>query len=187
MRSLSSAITSALASSSVRIAQLVEMQLTQPLRLNTSPWDLAWSGNTWFATYGLGRIDPIEDSPGELKGLRFELSGVPSTVLATALSEPIQGKPINIYTAVFDAQCQILDVLLDWSGRLDTMPIAEDGERATIAVTAEHIGVDLLRPAGINFSHQDQGRLHPGDQFFEYVIDQSDQQVVWPAAAFFRQ
>ncbi len=187
MRSLSPTVTAALAGGVVNLVQLVEMQLTAPLRLNSSGWDLEWAGDTWTGVAGVGRIDAVDDTPGELKGLRFELSGVPSSMLSLALQEPVQGKAVNVYTAILDADCRVLDAVLEWAGRMDVMAIAEDGERATVTVTAEHVGLDLLRPAGVNFSNQDQQRLHAGDKFFEYVVDQADQQIVWPASSFFRQ
>jgi hypothetical protein len=36
------------------------------------------------------------------------------------------------------------------------------------------------------YSNQDQLRLYPGDRSFEYVIDQSEQQIVFPAASYFK-
>ena len=187
MRTLSAAITNALATPGVALAQLIDMQLTAPLRVNTSGWDLVWAGNTYQGVAGAGRIDTIDDVPGEIKGLKFELSGVPSSMVSLVLAEPVQGKLVNIYTAIFDTNTQIIDAVLEWAGRLDVMSIAESNNTATVTVSAEHIGIDLLRPGNARFSQQDQVRRYPGDNFFKYVVDQADQQIIWPAASYFRQ
>lgn len=186
MRSLSPAAVAALAARPVGLAQLVTLTLTATLRLNTTPWDLTWGGNTYLGAASLGSIDVIEDSPGEVKGLQFQLSGVGSDYIAICLAEPVQGKPVTIYTAIFDAASQVADAVLEWSGRLDTMTLREEGGAAVISVTAEHVGIDLLRPCNLLFSNQDQQRLYAGDDFSEYVVDQADQQIIWPAASYFR-
>lgn len=187
MRSLSAPVTTALASATKGLATLIRMDLTSTLRLNTSAWTLTWDSASWLPTAGLGTIGPVEDSPGELKGFSFTLSGIPSANLSIALTEPIQGKAVRAYTAIFDtATSTILTAELEWSGRLDTMTIEEQGATCTIAVSAEHGGIDLLRPRGLKYSNQDQLRLYPGDTFFEYVIDTADREIVWPAAAWWR-
>lgn len=186
MRSLSPAATAALAARPVGLAQLVVMELTTTVYLNTTPWTLVWDGNTYLGAANAGSIDVIDDSPGELKGLTFQLNGVGADYIALALAEPVQGKAVTIHTAIFDAASQVADAVLEWAGRLDTMTIREDGGSAVVTVTAEHVGIDLLRPCNLLFSQQDQLRLYPGDNFSEYVIDQADQQIVWPAASYFR-
>ncbi|AKJ28846.1 hypothetical protein [Caldimonas brevitalea] len=188
MRTLSSEVTAALSADRVAIAQLIYMALSQPVYLNTSSWDLQWNGETWRGAAGAGRVDVIDDSPGEIKGLNFELSGVPSEQIALALAEPVQGKTVEIRTAIFDPDTyEVLDAPVEWAGRLDTMSIVETPEGgAAIAVTAEHVGIDLLRPLVVRYSNPDQQRLYPGDRSLEYVIDQVEQSIVWPAASFHR-
>lgn len=187
MRSLSAPVAAAIAASSKALVTLVQMSLTSTLYLNTSAWSLSWNGQTWLPTAGVGALGPIEDAPGEIKGFSFSLSGVPAANLAIALNEPLQGKAVTIYTAIVDtATSTVLDALAEWTGRLDTMSIEEQGAAATITVTAEHAGIDLLRPRGLKYSQQDQDRLFAGDTFFEYVVDTADREIVWPAASFFR-
>lgn len=187
MRSLSAPVTAAIASQTKALVTLLEMQLTSTLYLNTSAWSIDYDGHTWLPTSGLGAIGPAEDVPGELKGFTFTLSGINSANLAIALAEPIQGRPVVAYTAIFDtATSTILDVQTEWTGRLDTMNIQESGNGCTIAVTAEHGGIDLLRPRGTKYSNQDQLRAYPGDVFFEYTVDTAERDIIWPAASFWK-
>jgi len=169
------------------MAQFVEMQLEGgTIYVNTTGWDISWNGHTWLGTFGFGRINQIDDQPGELKGLSFELGGIESTKVSLVLTENVQGRPVIVYTAIFNGASQVVDAIVEWRGRLDTMAISESDGKASISVTAEHFGIDLLRGSSIRFSDQDQKRLHPGDNFFEYMVSQADKKLVWPAASFFR-
>ena len=163
------------------------MDLTTPVNLNTANADMTLNGVTYLGTRGLGKIDEIKDTSAETAQLKFEMSGVPSSHIALALAEPVQGKAVRIKVAIFDpATYQLLDVRLRWAGRLDVMTIVDSANTATLSVTAEHAGIDLLRPVNSIFSDAEQRRLAPGDLFCQYVSDQAEQRVVWPAASWGR-
>jgi hypothetical protein len=188
MKTLSAPALAALAQPCVPLTALIQLDLSSTVYLNTSGWNLVWAGHTYTGAGAVGRVDAMEDAPGEIKGLRFELSGVPSSMLALALAEPVQGRPVTVSTAIFDpATYQVLDVSADWVGRLDVMSIVESGETATVVVTAEHRGVDLLRAAVVRYTNADQQRFFAGDRGLEYVVDQVDQPIVWPSREYFRQ
>jgi hypothetical protein len=178
---------SALLGRRLALAQLVEMDLTAPVYVNTSRDNIVWSGKTYIG----GRqtaIDSIKDQGGEIAGLSFQLSGVPNDLLAIALSEPIQGKAVRVYTAIMDPDSQaIVDVKEAWAGTLDQMPVSQGVETSIITVTAEHRGITFARAKGLRYADGDQQQLYPGDRCLEFLAAQSTHQDVWPAAAFFRQ
>lgn len=187
MRTISGPAATALSGQTVPMAVLIDMELTSPLRLCTGGWTLTWSGNTYTALGNLGAIDAVPENTGEARALRFSISGVPSDLVALALAEPVQGKAVSVYVAVFDvATYTILDAVLEWAGKLDVMTLIEDGATATISVTAEHAGADLLRARPIRYTDTDQQTLYTGDLGFEYVNDQADQTIIWPAKEWFR-
>lgn len=183
MRVLSPAAITALSSPMLALIQLVYMQFPGgDVALNSSNRDVVWGGVTYLGAYGLGEISPIQDAPGEVKGLQFVLAGISSEYLALALDDAatVQGTPVSIRTAVLDADFAVVDAPLEWQGRLDTMNIEENGETCTIAVTAESTAVDLLGGAALTYSDADQRSLYPGDRAFEFVVPQSEKPVVWP-------
>lgn len=189
MRSISGPGQAAVQAGSTPIVLFVEMQLAAPLYLNISSWDIEWAGQTWLGTKNFGAIEPITQTTTDTQGLRFQLSGVPSDLIAIALAEPpVQGKACNIYVGIMDPDSYaLMDITLEWAGRLDTMTVREDSGGAVIQVTAEHVGIDLLRAAPTRYTDADQQRLHPGDKGLEFVNDSAAQEIVWPAASFFRQ
>lgn len=194
MRVLDSATLAALAGATVGVAQLVEMDLDPPLYLNTTGWDLSWDGNTYLGTYGAGTIDTLEDTTGDIKGLNFSLPAIITADIATALIGMPMGAGIRLKTAIFDAVTnQIIDAPLEWAGRLDVPQITETaGDSANgaptsaIQVSAEHIGVDLMRPGGLLYTNADQLLLYPLDRSFEYIVAQANAVIVWPAASYFK-
>jgi hypothetical protein len=188
VRSLSAPTLAALAAGAVPLVQLVYLGFASPIALNSSNWDLVFSGVTYKGAFGLGALSVIEDSPGEIKGLSLELNGVDSSYIALALDDAgvVQGTPIVIRTAILDGTTyQIVDAPIEWSGRLDTMTIQEDGETCTIGVTAESSGVDLLHGGPLTYSHADQQSLYPSDRAFEFVLSQANTPVVWPSKLWF--
>lgn len=182
MRSLSAPVLAALAAPQLWMAQLIYLDFPgSPVALATTNFDLEFEGVTYRGAAGLGDISPIDDSPGEVKGLQFTLSGVPVEFLGLALSESsiVQGTPVTIRLAIMAAAGQVLDAPVDWAGRLDTMSIDENGETCTIAATAESSAVDLLKGNALTYSDVDQQSLYPGDLAFQYVVSQNGKPIVW--------
>jgi len=157
-----------------------------PVALNSSNRDFDFGGVTYRGAAGLGTVNSIEDSPGEIKGIQLVMSGVPTENLALALDDAaiVQDAPITIRLAILDASLQIIEAPIDWVGRLDTMSIEEDGETCSIAVSAESLAVDLLHGNALTTSNADQQFLYPGDRGFEYVALQNVP-VVWPTKQLF--
>lgn len=190
MKTLSSEVLAALAAPEVPLVQLVLLEFASgDVALNTSNWDLVFESTTYRGAYGLGTISPIEDAPGEVRGLQFELSGVAASAISLALdgSDEWQGTPVRILTALLDPTTYaIIDVGQEWTGLGDTMAIQEDGETCVVQATAESTAVDLLRGVPLTYTHADQQALYPGDRAFEYVNAQAGQPVVWPAKEWFR-
>jgi hypothetical protein len=192
MRTMNNNAMLALNSRALGLALLVEMSLTQPLRVATCRDDVVWDdGHGVIRTFIGGKqtfTEPVKDQGGEVAGMRFDLSGVPADTIAIALAEPVQGKLVQVWTAVMATDtAQLLDVLPLWAGTLDQMPISQSGESATVSVTAEHRGLTFARPRGLQYTDGDQQRLFPGDKCLEYMVSQASRADTWPAAIWFKQ
>lgn len=187
MKALSTAGQMACASGNVPLVMLIEMDLSSSLNLCTANIDLTLLGVVYSGLKGLGKIDVIQNTPAEIKQIKFELTGVPSTSIALALNEPVQGKAVRIKLGIFDpATYAVLDVVNCWAGSLDAMSITDSAGGAIISVTAEHVGIDLTRPSTSLYTDSEQQALHAGDLFLQYTSQQVEQQIIWPAAAYFR-
>lgn len=187
MRTMTSPAISALARSPLPMAVLVEMDLTAPLRLNSAGFDMTLAGVAYSGAEGLGRVEAIEDTPGEMKQLAFTLSGVPSSQIALALAEPTRGKTVRVKLGIFDPDnYQLLEINQKWIGMLEPIAIEDAKPVATLQVKAENAALDLVRPTYSVYSDSEQRRLNPGDPSLQFMSDQVDVRVVWPAASWGR-
>lgn len=191
MRTIESSAEAALGESGVAIVLLLEMELSETVRMCSSPYEVTFEGNDYLGVGNLGAVGVVNDSPGEYKPLRLNLSGVSTDVLAIALEEDLRGKPCSLRMAVLDPTThEVLDAPLIWSGTLDQMPVALPAEADgsfSIGATAEHRGVTFARPKPLRYTDTDQRRLFAGDTSLRFIDAQSNHPDVWPAASFGRQ
>ena len=133
MKSLAAGTLTALAQPSVPIVQLVHMAFSSPVALNTSTMDLVYGGVTYKGAYGLGSIGAVKDSPGEIKGLQFTLSGVSAASISLALDggDVWQGCVVTIRTAILDANYAVTEAPIEWTGRGDVLSISEGSAYTT--------------------------------------------------------
>lgn len=191
MRTLSAPAKAALAGQSVPMVLLVDLLFSSPDYLATGGWDITWNGNTYLGTGVLMSIDAVTEATGDPRGIRITFSGVPSDMLALGLADTtiVQGKTVNLWVCVLDpVTYQPLDASLEWSGTVDTMTVDDGamGEQATVQLTAEHMGIDLLRNSPARWTDVDQQRLYPGDKGLQFIASTAAAQIVWPAASFFK-
>ncbi len=189
MRTIAAGVLTQFASANAGpVVLFVHLALSSPVRLNTSPVTINWSGNDWVGAGSLGAVDEIKDSAGETQALKLTLSGIPSGLLASALAEDIRNKDCTVYVCVLDSSTYaILDVPVVFAGKLDQMPIKLGDGTFTIGVTVEHPAVTFARPKPLRYTDDDQQRLFPGDTSLRFVVKQAQVVDVWPAASFFKQ
>jgi len=172
----------------MRVALLVEMLLSVPVRLCSANVTLSYAGNQYLGTGVLGSVNEIDDSPGEYKGMSFTLSGVDLGVIAIALAEDVRNKTVTVRMAVIDASSYaILDAPIIWTGTIDQMPVQMGDGTASVTVSAEHRGITFARAKPTFYNSEDQLAREPGDTSMRFIQSQSTNNVVWPAAGFFKQ
>lgn len=191
MRTLPSPSTSAIAQANVGVVIFVEMDFASGfVRVCSAGHSMSALGETFLGVGRFGEIEPVrEGEGGEVSGLSFDLSGVPSQYIATALGEQYQGRAVRVYVGflALPNHSMVADPTLEWEGRMDTMTVVDEGGTSRIQVKAEHELYDAERPNTVNWSDEEQQRRFPGDLFLQYVAQMSTREIVWPAASFGRQ
>lgn len=147
------------------------------VRLAGTAFDVGYGGNTWTSTRGLGTMEPITESPDQINGFKFTLSGVPTAAISEALSEVYQGRLCTVLWAVLSGPTLYVDPQA-WQGRLDVPEITRDVGTCTISVTAEHRMADWGRPRRLLFNHADQQRVDATDNFFLGCEAMEEQEIV---------
>jgi hypothetical protein len=154
-------------------------------RLWTGLGDLAWNSQTWTGAGSLlGIADVQETAEIRATGVDVTLTGVPSTLVSLALSEPYQGRVCNIWLGALDTAtlALIADPYLLFAGRMDVMTLEEGAETATITLSVESRLIDLDVSRERRYEHQDQLVDASTDRFLEYTTTLIDAQIVWGRA-----
>ena len=189
MRTISTALQTALATNGVALAQLVRFGLpSAAIHLCTANRNIEFEGEVYRGVGELGSMSAIKSAPGEVQGVQFELSGGASDEVSLALDggDEYQGSQITVRVAVLDATThQVVDAPTEWVGYGDTFVLDEDGTNARIKATAESNEVDLLRSRPLTTSDADHQSVWPGDKFCAYVQEQTGKPFVWPARDWF--
>jgi hypothetical protein len=174
---------------------------TDALYLWTGLGDLVVSGNTYTGTGNLLDISQVEETVEiAARGATLTLSGIPTEVLALALTEPYQGRQCKIYFGLFSKgtvlqedgafilledgsrivlELQELGLTEIFAGYMDQMNIQEDANTSAIELKVENKLVDLERARVRRYSSGYQKAIYPNDKGFDFVEDLQDKNVVW--------
>jgi len=149
------------------------------VRLWNGYLDLTVDGKAFTGSADLMAISGVEET-GEIaaKGVNMTLSGISSELISVALQENYQNRIARIYIGSIADDGTVSSYIL-FAGRMDVMTIEENGETATISLSAENRLIDLERPRVRRFTSEDQKSLFPGDLGLEYVNDLQDKTLDW--------
>lgn len=183
-RTIGSTFSTQLSSSQTRPFYAVEFLYTQPLRM--------WTGYGEFSIFsqdylGLGNLISIgqvqESADTKASGINITLSGLDTSVLSGAFNETQQGIVVNLYFGVLtitDNALAIVDTPYQiFSGTVDTVSIAEDGQTSTIAYTIESKLISLEKALDFRYTDQDQKFFFPNDKGLEFVDDVQNKSIDW--------
>jgi len=181
-RSLTAAVITEITSQSVIPIILVKLEFdSADLNVWTGIGNLTYSGDVYLGTGNIGGISPIEESANlKANGVTLSLSGIPSSLISSALSEDYQDRPATIWFGVFDtSQSLIADPIQIFKGRMDVIVISEAGESTVLELSIENELVHLERPNERRYTPQDQQLLYPADKGFGFVANIQDKQIIW--------
>ena len=183
-RTIGSTFSTQLSSSQTRPFYAVEFLYTQPLRM--------WTGYGEFSIFsqdylGLGNLISIgqvqESADTKASGINITLSGLDTSVLSGAFNETQQGIVVHLYFGVLtitDNALAIVDTPYQiFSGTVDTVSIAEDGQTSTIAYTIESKLISLEKALDFRYTDQDQKFFFPNDKGLEFVDDVQNKSIDW--------
>ncbi len=152
------------------------------LNLWTGIGNISFGGDVYTGAGDLVSVGTIvETQLVKAAGLTLGLSGIPSSIIAVALTENYQERPATLWLGFLDSsKALISDPFIIFSGRMDVMEIDEKGELANIRISLENRLVDLERPKTRWYTPEDQKDEFPGDLFFDFVPTLNDgRQVIW--------
>ncbi len=182
MRTLTTDVANALAAENATPVLFTELDFASGfLRMHTGVGTMTVEGNSYTGVGTLGQVETIEES-AELQayGLRLGLSGVPNTLVGTALTEDYQGRAVRVFVGVLNAShALIASPVLVFAGRMDNMQITLGPETASISLNAENRLIDWDRPRVRRYNNADQQAEYTGDRGFEFVEQMVNKTLFW--------
>jgi hypothetical protein len=158
-------------------------------RYTTAGHDVEWGGVVWQGVGGLASIEEVRESDDlEAHGLKITLSGVPTSVVSLALTEPAQGRAATVWFGAInpDTRAIIADPAVEFVGLIDTLPFEDGAQTGSVIVNVESRLVAFGTPKIRRFTDADQQRRAPGDGFFRYAAALVEKELVWPSKDFGR-
>ena len=186
-RSLSANMVTEVSASQLSPILLASFSFSTPVRLWSGYGTITVGGVTYLGSGTLGTISPVEETTDlAARGINFQLSGVPSALVAVALTENYQGKACSVLFGALDASgVLVASPVTIFAGRMDVMAINDDGLTSTIGLSAENRLVDFRRPREVRYTHEEQQNLYPpgpgtpGDLGLEFVNAIQEKQIYW--------
>ena len=176
-RTIPSALLTALSQPEVQPYHAIELLFdSAPIRLWTGYGDKVISSNTYTGGGSLLTISGFEEV-GDLsaKSIQISLSGMPSTLVTLALSEPYQRRECKVYFGTRDTATPI-EV---FSGSMNTMSIEDNGDSSTISLKVESKLIRLEKASNRRYTEENHAARHSGDAFFSFVTKLQDKRVEW--------
>lgn len=181
-RELSTAVRDDFTASEVNPVVFTEFNFDSgDIRFWTGIGEITWDSVTWTGSGDLLTIAPFEET-AELvaKGLQFELSGVPASLIGLAVTEDYQGRSVSVYFGTIDVQLNVTtDPYLLFSGYMDIMSFQDEGENAKISLSVENRLIALERPNQNVYTPETQHLNYPADKGFDFVTDLQEKEIIW--------
>lgn len=160
---------------------LASLSFATPVHIWTGYGTITVGSTAYLGIGTLGSISPVEETTDlAARGISMQLSGVPTAMLAVALTENYQGRECSVLFGALQASGALVSSPVTiFSGRMDVMSINDDGQNATIGMTAENKLVDFRRPREVRYTDQEQKNLFPSDKGLQFVTAIQEKQIYW--------
>lgn len=181
-RTVTTAVNNELTAAELSPFFAVEMDFSDGIvRLWTGYGSITIDSNTFLAGGDIIGVSGITET-GEIQasGITISLSGLSTSLVASALTTAYQGRDLNLYVGVLDsAGAVIADPIKIFAGKMDVMTVEDDGAVAEISITAESKLIDLERSRARRYTSEDQKIDYPNDKGLEFIAGLQDKEIVW--------
>lgn len=157
-----------------------EVVVVEPIYLWTGIGQIEIDGITYTGAGNLLAISDIsETSDISAQGVTLSLSGIPSNLLALALTVPYTGRLCKIKFGLMASPIVTTTLFI---GYMDQMNIVDGADTANITLMVESKLIDLDRPRTQRYTSENQKARFAGDLAFDFVSDLQDKPLSWGRA-----
>lgn len=176
-RTIPSALITALSQPEIHPYLAVEFNFDSgPVRLWTGYEDRTIGVDTYTGAGNLLSINGFDEvNDLSAKSVTITLTGIASSIISIALTEPYQRRSCTVYLGTTDTSIPI-EV---FSGFMNIMTIEDSGETSDISVVVESKLIELEKASDRRYNEENHAARFPNDSFFSYVTRLQDEKVVW--------
>ena len=161
----------------------VTLNFDEPIYMWTGSGSITHDSKTFLGVGDFLAISSIEEaSDMSARGARLELSGIPSELIYTALTEEYQGKTCEVFFGLIDKESQTpvnTTFTSIFSGHVDQMNVEIGPDTSIVEVLVENKLIDLERPRVARYTSGYQKSLYSYDKGFDFIEDLQDKAIVW--------
>lgn len=183
-RNIAASIISKFTDKTVYPFYAVDLNFTNnPVHVWTGLGSITLGATEYIGTGHLLQISEIQETQDiAATGMTLQMSGIPSGLLALALTEPYQGRTCKVYLGFmtsWESPDTSPDTMEMFSGYMDQMTIEEGPDTSTISMSIENRLIDLQRPRNRRYTSENQKIRYPSDKGFDFVESLQDQKLSW--------
>lgn len=164
-RALTAAMLAAIAADTVKPVLIAKIGTSGPdVNVWTGIGEISFQSEIYSGIGNFGGVSPVnETSDLRAAGLNFSLSGIPSSMVATALGNIRYGRPAMLWFGLIDIATGALvaDPYRLFSGLTDVPSLDEGPETSIITISAENRLIDLERARVRRYTPEDQNIDYP--------------------------
>jgi hypothetical protein len=171
MRTITTAALAALVAPTVQPVYLVACEFTSGVDyMWTGIGTVVWDGFEWEGMGDLLGVSSITQT-AELsaEGISISMSGINAGDVSSAISDVATYLTVDVYLGFLSAGVIIVDPVHVFSGHLDVPSLQDNGDTATISITAENDLILLTKSSMMRYTNDCQQIFFPLDTGFQYV------------------
>lgn len=151
--------------------------------LTDSATEISWGGQTYTALGSMLGFGNIEESAGlQATGVDLTLSGVPTSLVSSFMTEDFIDRHVKIYKGFFDANGAVIaDPILIFEGLMDAPDFVEavEDNSTVITIPASNQWMAFDKVNGRMTNTNSQARYFSGDKGFNFVPGLNEKIITW--------
>ena len=184
-RTLTNSVITQLSQPSVKPFFAVKIEFPSgTLRLWTGLGEATISSETYSGVGSFLGVSQIEESE-EMKatGLELTLSGIPSSLVGTMLTDNYQGSLVTVFFGFLDEADTGLSIIADpfvvYKGLVDTLELSENANNVTAKTKVESRLIAMEESRARRYTNEDQQITHSSDTSLRFVAGLQDKEIAW--------
>jgi len=178
-RSISASLQTQIANDANKLAFLVELNFSTPLRFTNFYRDITYDSDSYEAGGSFVNVSASQETgEAEINELSITMSNVTSTIRDVIEDGDYINVSVNVYLAFMDTNESLVDATTFFSGNIKSCSILEKKESSTVTINISNHWSNWNLKKGRHFSDESQQQVYSGDKGLEYA-DQTKDDIRW--------